>query len=150
MDWPTIDADIQAFVEYCLVYILTSSGKKVPCLLGQQIQAEKVEELPHLDYLYVAEPWEGSEYILILKDDFSGYVYLRHCNQATNSNAAEVILEYFSTFVYALRWFLCRCPIFCGEVIGALSLSLGAKHRFSIAYAPWSNGTVNYGCEKRH
>ncbi len=72
-----MDADIKAVVQGCLVCTLSSSGSKVPRPLGQHIHAQCVSELLHFDFLYVGESRTGHEYILILKDDFSGYVFLR-------------------------------------------------------------------------
>ncbi len=70
-----MDADIKAFVQSCLVCTLSSSGSKVPRPLGQQIHSQRVSELLHFDFLYDGESRIGHEYILILKSDFSGYVF---------------------------------------------------------------------------
>ena len=47
----------------------------------------------HFDYLYIGESSDQKEYILILKDDFSGYVYLRACKAADSATTAEVLLK---------------------------------------------------------
>ncbi len=49
LQWSTMDADIKAFVQSCLVCTLSSSGSKVPRPLGQQIHAQRVSELLHFD-----------------------------------------------------------------------------------------------------
>ncbi len=77
----TIDADIEAFVQSCLVCTLSSSGSKVPRPLGQQMHAQHLSELLHFDFLYVEESRTGHGCILNLKDDFSGYVFLRPCKK---------------------------------------------------------------------
>ncbi len=70
-----MDADIKAFDQSCLRLHLSSSGSKVPRPLGQQIHAQRVSELLHFDFSTLENLATGHEYILILKDDFSGYVF---------------------------------------------------------------------------
>ena len=144
----TIDADVKAFVQSYLVCLLSASGDKVPRPLGHQLHAERVSELLHFDFLYIGESSTQDEYILILKDDFSGYVYLRPCKHANAETAANVLLEYFSTFTTVLQWFSDQGRHFQNELMEILATSLGAKNRFSTAYVPWSNGTVESVCKK--
>lgn len=101
--WSTMHSDIKSLVQSCIVCVLCSIGSKVLRPLGQQLHSKEVSELLHFDFLYTGESSTGEEYILILKDDFYGYVYLRACK---NSDAARVLTEYFSTFVPVLNWFL--------------------------------------------
>lgn len=146
--WDTIDEDVKAFVQSCLVCMLSESGIKVPRPLGQQIHSSKVGEILHFDYLYIGESSDGTEYILILKDDFSGYVFLQACKHADAATTAEVLMKYFTTFVPVLTWFSDQGTHFKNEVIELLAKSLGAKHHFSTAYVPWSNGTVESVCKQ--
>ena len=100
--WSSRESDVKEFVQGCLVCLLSGSGSKIPRPLGHQLHAEKVGELLHFDYLYIGESKSGCEYILILKDDFSGYVFLRACKHADAETTAEVLMEYFTTFVPVL------------------------------------------------
>lgn len=93
MYWETMDEDIKAFVQSCLVRKLFSSGDKIRRPLGSQLHAVKVSELLHFDYLYIGESFNQMEYILILKDDFSGYCFLRACKTADTETTAEVLNE---------------------------------------------------------
>ncbi len=81
-----MDADIKSFIPSCLVCTLSSSGSKVPRPLGQQIPAQRVSELLHFEFLYDGESRTTHEYILILKDDFSGSSFLRPCRKADAEN----------------------------------------------------------------
>ncbi len=153
----TIDIDDKAFVKNFLVFFLSASGINVRRPLGHQIHAEKVGELLHFDYLYVGESSDEKEYILILKDDFSGYVFLRSCKFANAETTADVLIEYFTTFVPVLMWFSDQGTHFKNEVMELLAKSLGAKHRFSTAYVPGPMGQWNqsvsrlYGlCERQY
>lgn len=148
LTWETVDDDVKAFVQGCLVCLLSDSGMKVPRPLGQQVHASKVGELLHFDYLYVGESTDEKEYILILKDDFSGYVYLRACAHADAETTANVLVEYFTTFVPVLQWFSDQGTHFKNEVMELLAKDLGVRHHFSTAYVPWSNGTVESVCKQ--
>lgn len=148
MYWENMEEDIKAFVQGCLVCILSQSGEKIRRPLGSQVHASKVNELLHFDYLYVGEASNQKEYILILKDDFSGYCFLRSCAKADAETTAEILMEYFTTFVPVLSWFSDQGSHFKNEVMEILAKSLGAKHNFSTPYVPWSNGTVEAVCKQ--
>lgn len=77
--WSTMNADVDAFCQDCFVCIVSASGQKIPRPMDHQQHAERVSELLHFDFLYVGESVSSYEYILILKDDFSGYGFLRPC-----------------------------------------------------------------------
>lgn len=146
--WKTLDSDVKFFVQGCFICLLSDSGQKVPRPLGHQLHADKVGELLHFDYLYIGESKNAKEYILILKDDFSGYVFLRACKHADAETTAEVLLEYFTTFTPVLTWFSDQGTHFKNNVMELLAKSLGARHLFSTAYVPWSNGTVESVCKQ--
>ena len=148
MVWENMEGDLKSFVQGCLVCLLSSSGERVRRPLGTQIHAERVGELLHFDYLYIGESSTQMEYVLILKDDFSGYCFLRACKQADAATATEVLMEYFTTFVPVLQWFSDQGTHFKNEVMRLLAASLGAKHNFSTPYVPWSNGTVEAVCKE--
>ncbi len=63
LHWFTVDADIKAFIQSCIVCILSSSGSKVPHRLVQQPHAQCVRDLTHFDFIYVGESHSGHEYI---------------------------------------------------------------------------------------
>ncbi len=78
----------------CLICSLSASGSEVSRPLGQQIHATRVYEFLHFDLLYIGKPRTGHEYILILKDTFSGYVFLKPCKNADAETTSHVLMEY--------------------------------------------------------
>lgn len=96
--WPTLHADVKAFAQSCLDCLISSSGSKIPRPLGHQQHAEKIGELIHFDFLFIRESRTGQEYIMIIKDDFSGYFHFTAIQRATSEAAADALLPYFSTF----------------------------------------------------
>ena len=97
---------------------------------------QRVPELFRFDFLYIGESRTIHEYILILKDDFSGYVLLRAVSRADAQTTANVLMEYFTIFVPVLQWFSDQGPHFCNKVMELLAASLGARHLLSTLYAP--------------
>ncbi len=146
--WAAMDVDIKAFVQSFLVCTLSGSGSTIPRPLGQQIHATRVFELLHFGFLYLGESRAGHEYILILKDKFSRCVFLEPCKNAHAETTANVLMEYFSTFVPVLQWFSDQGPRICNTIMQYLSTSVGVKHLLSTVYEPWSDGTVESVCKE--
>jgi Integrase zinc binding domain len=72
--WTTMTKDVKVFVQNCLHCIATIPGDKVPRPLGTQLHATKPNEILHIDFLYIGLSRDGKyQYLLLLKDDFSGY-----------------------------------------------------------------------------
>eukprot|EP00171_Calliarthron_tuberculosum_P008821 IDg8821t1 len=61
--WNTLDADVRAFSQGCLVCILSAGGLKAPRPLGQKVPVERVSELLYFDFLYIRESQSGAELI---------------------------------------------------------------------------------------
>lgn len=94
LHWLSTDADVKAFAQSCIACILSASGDKGPRPLGHQLHAERVGELLHFDYLYVGKSSTQDQFIILLKNDFSGYVFLRSFKSANAKNTASTLLEY--------------------------------------------------------
>lgn len=55
--------------------MLTDNNEVVPTPLGQTIHASKPNELIHFEYCYINKGIGNFEYVLIIKEDFSGYTW---------------------------------------------------------------------------
>ncbi len=124
LQWSTMDADIKAFVQSCLVCTLSSSGSKVPRPFGQQIHAQRVSELLHFDFLYVGESRTGHEYILILKNDFSGYVFFATLQESGCRNHGQRLERVLHHFHSCSGVVLRSRPHFCNKVMQNLASCL--------------------------
>lgn len=145
--WTALEGDDKAFVKIFLVCLLSEKIDKVPRPLVHQIHAQCVSEVLQLEYLYIGESTGGKEYIFILKDDFSGYDFLRPCKTADAFTTTNAIIEYFYMFVPLLTSFSNEGSHFKNEVMDFIAVSMGINNRFSTAYVPWSNGTVDAVCK---
>lgn len=57
-------------------------------------------------------------------------------------------MEYFTTFVSVPTRLSDQGTHFKNDVIELLDKSFSARYRFSTAYVPWSNGTVESVCKQ--
>ncbi|OWZ02951.1 hypothetical protein PHMEG_00025404 [Phytophthora megakarya] len=86
----------------------------------------------HFDYRTLPQGEDsGNKYILVLKDDFSGFV---SCGRRRTQMPA--------------LWVSDQGTHFKNQVIEELPKSVGANHHFTTASCPWANGTVEVviGC----
>lgn len=82
------------------------------------------------------------KYVLVIKDDFSGFVELIPCKSADAATCAQGLLQWFKRFGVATTWVSDQGAHFKNAVIETLARVLGVQHHFVTAYCPWSNGTV--------
>ena len=112
------------------------------------MHASRSNEILHLDYLYMGTGVGEQKYCLILKDDFSSYVWLFACSAATSEVAAESILSWVASFG-AMEWLVSdQGSHFKNQLISQLSEELESRHHFTTAYTPWANGTVERVCRE--
>jgi hypothetical protein len=75
--WTTMAKDVKVFVQNWLHCVAPSPGDKVPRPLSTQLHATKPNEILHFDFLYIGLSRDGKyQYLLLLKDDLSGYLWL--------------------------------------------------------------------------
>jgi hypothetical protein len=147
--WTTMAMDIMGFVQNCLHCVATVPGDKVPCPLGTQLHATKPNEILHFDFLYIGLSRDGMyQYLLLLKDDLSGYLWLVPCRTADAAATVEALMRWFAVFGVVLLWILDRSSHLKNEVVRRVQKELQAKHHFTTANCPWSNGTIESACKK--
>lgn len=148
--WEGLADDVKKFVQECLHCVSVGHGKRVPRPLATALHASGVNEVLHFDFLYMeglrgrtsktTEPaWK---YVLVLKDDFSGFVELVPSTGADSSTTVTALLDWFKRFGIVQQWVSDQGSHFMNEVMAALRERLRCDHHFTVAYAPWSNGTV--------
>jgi hypothetical protein len=75
------------------------SRDKVPRLLGTQLHATKPNETLHFDFLYIGLSRDGKyQYLLLLKDDLSGYLWLVPCRTANAAATVIALMRWFAVF----------------------------------------------------
>jgi hypothetical protein len=95
--WTTMD--VKVFVQNCLHCVATVPGDKVPRPLGTQLHAIKLNEILHFDFLKIGLSRDGKyQYLLLLMDDLSGYMWLVPCRTADAAATVDVLMRWFAVF----------------------------------------------------
>jgi Integrase core domain len=121
----------------------------VPRPLGTQLHAIMPNEILHFDFLYIGLSRDGKyQYLLILKDDQSGYLWLVACRKADAAATVDALMRWFSVFGVVLLCISDRGSHFKNEVVQRVNKELKAKHHFTTANCPRSNGTIESACKQ--
>ena len=146
--WDNMAADCEAFVRNCLHCFTSHNARTVPRPLASTLHASKPGEVLHFDYLYLGKGTQELWYALLLKDDFSSYSWLSPCKSACTENVSDAIARWIRTFTAMSTWVSDKGSHFKNEVLEKLAVDFDITHHFTIAYSPWSNGTVESLCQE--
>ena len=91
---------------------------------------------------------KGNIYSIILKDDFSSYLWLIPSKEASSEVVADSLILWFSSFGVVSDWVSDRGTHFKNELIRSLRKQMKSGHHFTLAYCPWLNGTVDVVCRE--
>jgi Integrase core domain len=126
----TTAKDVKVFVQNCSHCVDFIPGDKVPRPLGTQLHATKPNEIMHFDFLYIELSTDGKyQYLLLLKDDLSGYLWLLPCRTADAATTVDALMRWFAVFDVVLLWVSDRGIHFKNEFVKA-------KHHFTTANCP--------------
>ena len=142
--WKNLDEEVREFVERCILCACTRTGERIPRRLGNLLHGEVPNELVHFDFLFMNEG--DQPYVLVMKDDLSGFCILFRCRTTSAETAAEGLALWISLFGVPRLWHSDTASHFKNRVMARLARDLGVAHKFAVAYAPWSNGTVERLC----
>jgi Integrase zinc binding domain len=141
--WITMAKDVNVFVQNCLHCVATIPEDKVPRPLGTQLHATKPKEILHFDSLYIGlSRDEKYQYLLLLKDYLSGYLWLVPCRTDNAAATVDALMRCFVVFGVVLLLISDRDSHFKNEVVQRVQMELRAKHHFTTANCTWSNSTI--------
>ena len=140
--WPTMRPDVNKFCKQCLHCAVADPRKVIPRPLGTQTHAKQPNELLHYDFIHIGPSTKGHVYLLVIKDDFTGFVNFYPCASPTSDVVVESLLSWYSLFGVATCHVSDQGSHFKNAVVKELNRKLTTKHHFTLPYAPWSNGTV--------
>ena len=142
--WPGIERDIRTVCFACLHCLRTKGGKTTPRPWLNIPAATGPNEVIMFDYIYIRAAADDvtPEYVLIIVDGFSRFVWLSAHRHANAINTANAMMQWFGLFGVVRKWVSDQGRHFSNDVMEQLRARLGADHRFTTAYAPWSNGVV--------
>ena len=87
-------------------------------------------------------------YVLIVKDDLSGYIWFRPCDNEDSVSTTSVLVEWSAAFGVPRNWMSDQGSHLKNKVMSSLAKKLRVDHKFSLPYSPWSNGTVEVVCRE--
>ena len=68
--------DTSELVDRCLHCMGTWAGKVIPRPMSHSIHGERPNEVLHAEFMYMGRGKSGQDYVLIIRDDLSGFVWL--------------------------------------------------------------------------
>jgi hypothetical protein len=146
--WVDMDKDIHSFVSQCLVCMKTNSGKIIPRPFGESVSGSKPGEVIHMDFLFIADNKRSKhihKYILVLKDDFSGLIEMIPCEFADHFIVVDSIQMWQARYGLITVLVSDQGSHFVSLVLAEYNKRCrvnGITHHFTVAYCPWSNGTI--------
>ena len=145
--WKDMSEEVELLCNQCVHCVAVSGGKREPRPWGNTLQARRPYEILCMDYFYVApiakKAAHGFKYILVLKDEFSGYVWLIPAAAATSRAAAEAIIRWMADYSCTPQYLVSdRGSHFTAEVLSELTRLMAIEHHLVVAYSPFSNGGV--------
>jgi transposase InsO family protein len=135
-------SDILDFAKSCIHCLVTTGGSRVPRPLGEALHADKPNVVLHFDFLNVGKSSSGPIYILVLRDDTSGYVWLWPCEHAEAASTVDALTTFLAAFGVCTTWVSDQGSHFKNYLVEGLGQALRTRHHFTLAYTTWSNGTV--------
>ena len=146
--WETISKDVEELVRGCFHCIATRSGEIIPRPLGHAIHGEYPNEVIHMDFLYMGPGVDGKKYVLIIRDDLSGYIWLWPTEEANAEAAAEALCVWVGSFG-SMKWLVSdQGSHFKNKLLKEMIDELRTQHHFTTAYSPWANGSVERICRE--
>jgi hypothetical protein len=101
--WTTLAKDAKFFVQNCLHCVATVLEDKVPRPMGTQVHATMPNEILHFGFLYIGLSRDGKyQYLLLLKDDLSGYLWIVPCRTADATATVDALMRWFAVFSVVL------------------------------------------------
>ncbi|OQR97894.1 hypothetical protein THRCLA_06835 [Thraustotheca clavata] len=137
-DWKSARADVKTFIQGCL-HCLCIDGEVVPRPRGSALHAGCPNELIHFDWLQLPLAENGWHYVLVMKDDMSGFCRLFPSQSVTAGATADALMEWFTTHGTVLTWVSDGGSHFKNEVIHKIKKLLGAHHHIMTPHTPWAN-----------
>jgi hypothetical protein len=115
----------------------------IPRPYGPAVHASIRNSVLHFDYLQIdLSRKKQFKYLFVVRDDLSSFTELFPCLNPTAAFAAECLLDWITRYGIPSVFVSDRGSHFLNSLIEELCLKLHINHHFTLAYCPWSNGTV--------
>ena len=140
--WDSIVEDVGLFVKACIHCLSTTGGDRVPRPFAPAVHGTKPNDLVQFDYIHMAQCATGDKYILMIRDDHSGYTWFYPSPTTSAEQASHALIDWCAAFGAPVSFMSDGPTHFRNESIRLLAKGLRTRHHFTMAYCPWSNGAI--------
>lgn len=140
--WITLSGNAVSFLGLvCNVY-LNLEDRKVPHQFGPSTYGTRPNDLTQFDYIGVGPHNKGDKYILMLPDDFAGFILLLSFPDTWAENATLAIMYWYAVLEVQKSLRSDGSTRFKKETLRSVTRRLQVPHHFPLPYYPWSNGGI--------
>jgi hypothetical protein len=139
--WPNMDRDVHAWISSCVPCITTKGLSKTSsfnprqlCYPNQLILCDWIGPLP--------KSLEGYEFLLIVVDGFSSFVFVVPFRFKSAENTAQGLLKWISLFGCPDKWASDNDSTFISQTISEFRKLFGIKEVMVPTYSPSTQGMV--------
>jgi hypothetical protein len=144
--WKSMKADVVRIASNCLHCLPCRGGRRIPRPLGEQCHGEKANDCLHYDFLYMEELAKHAnhdfKWVLVMLDDFTGYVRLVPCSEPTADIVVDSILQWRADFGTPRKLVSDQGSYFKSKVVAELCRLTNISLHFVVSYVHYPNGTV--------
>ena len=144
--WPSIKTDVIQYTQACLNCLKVKGGKMMPRPFGERTFPTKRNQIISLDYMFIEHLRKESPhcyiYVLVIKDEYSGFIDLTPCEAANHEEAVNALAYWCSRFGIPEMIQTDGGTHFVNNIIQLLCKRLGISHHITTPYCPFSNGSV--------
>ena len=147
--WPKMNEHIETFVNSCLHCSIAIGGRTVARPLGTLLRVTTPWEMLLFDIVHIysdthkhMSDGEKNSSLLVLKDDFSHFVWLYALCKYDALTIATILWEHRSIFKYYTYFTSDQGTHFVNHVVQELTTLLRIEHRFTPVYHPKANAVI--------
>ena len=140
--WTTLKQDVKDFIRGCIHCLSTQGGGSMPRPFGPSFFGTKPNDLLQFDYIELGPRSIGAKYVLMLRDDHSGYCWFFAFPDSIAENAATAIIDWSAAFGVPAALMSDGPTHFRNETMRLITKGLRVPHHFTLPYCPWSNGAI--------
>lgn len=123
-------------------------GEIIPWLLRHALHDTKPKENIHFDYWFMKAGSDGHQYLVIVKDDLSGYVLFVLHRMPNYQPQKRLWWGFFTIFGVAHTWILDQSSDFKTLLKEEITEILYVRHQFTLPYCPWDNRSAEVVCNE--
>ena len=144
--WPELVDDVGRILKKCWACLRTPSGERVPVPYAHQMHAQEPGAVLHVDYLQLMDAKTqdagGETHLLVVYDDFSGFVSLFPTSSANSVHTAQSLLSWIANHGVP-RWMVADGGAhFVSAVLKELYSRVGMDLHTTTPHASRTHGTA--------